>query len=109
MRDLRNGMLVRALTRAAHHQEIAPAEGEGDRLPSSLRSKKEHARRAYADRCDERLMHATCDVVAMPRDTVATIAIERDAQSFEARSVARIERDAHLFEHGMKRGRVRDD
>ena len=79
-RHLRHRVLPRALARAAHDQEVAPAEIERTRSPAAGRPQQEAARRPERDDGHDGMPRLPPDAVAMKRHAVAPVPVggERD-------------------------------
>jgi hypothetical protein len=71
-------VLPRALTRAAHHEQIAPAEIEGARGASARRPEEEAARGSERDDGHDRVVAFAADAVAVEGDAVAAVAVARE-------------------------------
>jgi hypothetical protein len=80
------------------------AQHERTRLPASLGSQQEAPRLAERDQHDHRFGDLPADPVAVPRDAVAAVAIEVEADGVELHAIALRQRHPHRFEHpGLQR------
>src|SRR6266496_6491461 len=88
-------VLVRTLARAAHDDEVALADGECVRRAAAGRADEEAAGGAERDGSDDGFGELARDIVAVPGDAVAAVAVERGRDAREGGRVALLERGAH--------------
>ena len=74
--DLRHGVLPRALTRAAHDEQVSGSGIEPNGSPAALRPQQEPPLATERDDGDEGFGKVTRHPVAVPCDAVAPVAIE---------------------------------
>src|SRR4051794_1711969 len=84
LRRLGDAVLPGALARTAHHDEVAVAEREAQRLPATDRSEHQRTRRPEAhDRHHRVAGAAATDAVAVPGHAVPTVAVQTHAGADE--------------------------
>src|SRR5580692_3793977 len=96
--DLQDRVLPGALGRPTGDKEVAVSDRERARCAASARPKEQIARLTQRDERHDRLDDLLADLVTVPGDAVAAVAVQVEAGRVEQGAVASREGESHRIE-----------